>query len=38
MYYPQYDHDEEFESHGVPFCISPGTDKFGHIEWRGLIT
>ena len=35
MNYPQYDHDEEFESHGVLFRISPGTDEFGRIEREG---
>ena len=38
MCYPQYDPDEELEKLGVPLPISPGTDQFGRIEKRVLIT
>jgi hypothetical protein len=38
MYYPQYGQDEKLERLGVPFPILPGTDQFGRIERRALIT
>ena len=36
--YPQYNPDEELEKLGVPLPISPGTDQFGQMERRVLVT